>query len=345
MISSATSESRGGWILGGIALWLTACASGPIDQAPGTSAPPYAAVAAGQDSRTERTKAIAAYRDYLERYPDSEEYSEVSRRLADLLLEQGLNAELEATVSQGGAIRAAPDAGHAYREAAERYEELLLDSPNDQELLYQLSRAYEESGQAEKALTAISRLLAEPVSKRQGLWSDTVFRQAELQFSLAQYPGASLSYASVIDLGPETPAYRQSLYKLGWSQVKQEQYLDALSSFFLFIDSQVSSTPGFDEQWSHFTLADREQLEEVLTVMGQCFGMTGGRQRLQEMLTVRQSVVYEAQLYRALAGWYERQERYTEAAETWLALVHLDPYAEEAPGFGTVEVVRDDDER
>ena len=132
MISSANSESRGGWILGGIALWLTACASGPIDQAPGTSAPPYAAVAAGQDSRTERTKAIAAYRDYLERYPDSEEYSEVSRRLADLLLEQGLNAELEATVSQGGATRAAPDAGHAYREAAERYEELLLDSPNDQ---------------------------------------------------------------------------------------------------------------------------------------------------------------------------------------------------------------------
>ena len=67
--------------------------------------------------------------------------------------------------------------------------------------------------------------------------------------------------------------------------------------------------------------------------MGQCFGLTGGLERLKEMVTARQSVVYEVQLYQALAGWYERRERYTEAAETWLALVNLDPHAEQGPDF------------
>jgi tetratricopeptide (TPR) repeat protein len=333
MISSVNSEARDRWLPALIGLSLTACVSGPINQDPSPSPLPYAAGEITPNPGIERSRAIAAYRDYLERFPNSKEYSEVSRRLADLLLEEGLNAELAVFMSPSDAARAELEAERAYLEAAARYEELLFEAPNDQELLYQLSRAYEESGQSEKALGAISRLLAEPASQQQVLWSDTVFRQAELQFSLAQYPEASVSYASVIRLGPDIPTYRQSLYKLGWSQVKQEQYLDALSTFFLFIDTQLSSVHTYDQQLSQFTLADRQQLEEVMAGMGQCFGLTGGLERLKEMVTARQPVVYEVQLYQALAGWYERRERYTEAAETWLALVNLDPHAEQGPDF------------
>ena len=56
------------------------------DSAPATPAPEQ--LAATESASMKQEKAITAYRDFLARYPDSPEHDNITRRLADLLLEQ-----------------------------------------------------------------------------------------------------------------------------------------------------------------------------------------------------------------------------------------------------------------
>ena len=85
---------------------LTGCTSQPALESEAASAPPGTSVAPTPADPTEaiqlrREQAIAAYFDYLERYPSSPESLQIKRRLADLMLDSA--AELAATA--GLAIR------------------------------------------------------------------------------------------------------------------------------------------------------------------------------------------------------------------------------------------------
>ena len=95
-----------------------------------------------------QANAIAAYRDYLARYPHSPEYYSVVRRLADLLLEQAADLQLAKATSPAAAARLETEAQQAYAAAASHYEYLLQKDPQGPQstaVLYQLSRAYQES--------------------------------------------------------------------------------------------------------------------------------------------------------------------------------------------------------
>ena len=97
-----------------------------------------------------REKAIVAYRDYLARYPDGPEHDSITRRLADLLVEQAADMQLAAATTRDDPAQLEAAARQSYGEAISRYEYLLNkypDGPDTTDLLYQLSRAYEESGQ------------------------------------------------------------------------------------------------------------------------------------------------------------------------------------------------------
>jgi hypothetical protein len=50
--------------------------------------------AAARSAAMGREKAIMAYRDYLARYPDGPEHDRITRRLADLLVEQAADLQL-----------------------------------------------------------------------------------------------------------------------------------------------------------------------------------------------------------------------------------------------------------
>ncbi|NOR41179.1 MAG: hypothetical protein GQ537_08215, partial [Gammaproteobacteria bacterium] len=167
-------------------LLMAACAVRP-----GLNTPEGAATEVAQRSASaevaaiNREKAIISYRDFLARYPDGSEHDNIVRRLADLLVEQAADLQVAAATGQGNPVQQQAQAMQYYGEAITHYEYLLNKyphGPDTTEMLYQLSRASAESGESQRALTAIDRMQQAPETNIR-LYADTRFRRGELMFS------------------------------------------------------------------------------------------------------------------------------------------------------------------
>ena len=115
-------------------------------------------------------KAIEAYRKFLDIAPAAPQRSEAMRRLGDL--------EMDSADSDSNAGKvAAPD----YKAAIARYQEYLKNfpkDPNNDRVLYQMSRAYEQSGDLETAQKTLDRMVREYPATRYA--SEAQFRRHTL---------------------------------------------------------------------------------------------------------------------------------------------------------------------
>ena len=113
-------------------------------------------------------------------------------------------------------------------EAIELYKGLLNKYPlyerNDQ-VMYQLSRAYEETGQVEKAIETLNQMVVKYPSSRH--LDEAHFRRAEYFFTRKCYLDAEEAYQVVLDIGKGSAFYELALYKQGWAFFKQENYEEA----------------------------------------------------------------------------------------------------------------------
>jgi tetratricopeptide (TPR) repeat protein len=162
------------------------------------------------------SKAMDNYRRFLElQKTDPQLRAEALRRLGDLNLEAG---ELERMEKEVGSIDLQGG------EAIQLYTTLLKAYPkyprNDQ-VLYQLARAYETTGQPEQALGTLDRIVRGYPGSSQ--MDEVQFRRGELLFSAKRYGEAEDAYAVAISRGPQSAFFEQSLYKHGWSLFKQSQ--------------------------------------------------------------------------------------------------------------------------
>ena len=102
------------------------------------------------------------------------------------------------------------------------------DYPRNDQVLYQLARAYETTGQPEQALATLDRIVrAIPTSRE---IAEVQFRRGELLFSAKRYADAQQAYAAVIaQRRGRVDFYEQSLYKHGWSLFKQSLNEESLT--------------------------------------------------------------------------------------------------------------------
>lgn len=317
-------------------LLMAACAVQPGLDAPDSTAVTAAPdqVLSGLSPGMSREKAIAAYRAYLEGYPEGPERDRITRRLADLLVEQAADMQLAAATARDNPAQLEAAALQAYGEAISRYEYLLdkyPQGPDTTDLLYQLSRAYEESGMTQQALTVVDQLLAQETDTNTRLSADTRFRRGEFLFSEGAYLEAGQAYQGVVDLGAAVPAYEQALYKLGWSLFKQERYADALVVLFAFLDLKIPPGDEFDALLATLSLADREQAADVFRVISMSFSQLGGAASVDAYFSRHGSRSYTDPVYLDLAELYVEQDQVNEAARTWLVLARRDPLGPEAP--------------
>jgi tetratricopeptide (TPR) repeat protein len=281
-----------------------------------------------------REQAITSYRDYLAQYPDSPERDRVTRRLADLLLEQAADLQLAAATTTADSARLEADAMQAYAAAIRHYEYLLQRDPHGPQstaVLYQLARAYQESGASQQALTTIDRLLAQQPDTDLRLYTDTRFRQGELLFAQGNYLEAGRCYQAVVDLGTSVPAYEQSLYKLGWSLFKQQQYRDALPALFSFLELKLAPARVYNPQLPGLSPGDREQIADQFRLISRSFAQLGGADAVKNYCRNSNGCSYEEQVYLQLAQWYIEQEQINEAARTLQAVAQRDPLAPQSP--------------
>lgn len=224
------------------------------------------------------------------------------------------------------------------RQAIELYQKLLAEYPlydrNDQ-VLYQLSRAYEELGEVEKAMEVMNQfVLTYPDSR---YMDEIQFRRAEFYFTRKKYLDAEEAYGSIVNMGPGSYYFELALYKLGWTFYKQESYEEALSRYIALLDYKVSV--GYDFAARPDPI-ESKRVEDTFRVISLSFSNLGGPEFLAEFFSANGPRSYEDQVYRNLAEFYFSKRRYADAAGAYNAFIDGHPFHEVSPHFAmrTIEI-------
>jgi tetratricopeptide (TPR) repeat protein len=218
------------------------------------------------------------------------------------------------------------------REAIQTYWQILETYPNyerNDQVLYQLSRAYDEIGQPDEAMAVMDRLVAEyPYSR----YADEVyFRRGEYYFVRKKYLDAEESYAAVVRIGPTTSYYELALYKLGWTYYKQELYEEALHRYMAMLDHRLTIGYDFDQD---FEENDEHRIADTFRVISLSFSNLGGPEVVDEYFGVNGHRPYADKIYGNLAEFYFVKLRYDDAASVYKSFIDLNPYHKVAPRFG-----------
>jgi len=282
-------------------------------------------------SGVNRAEVMRNYRELRRLKPDPRLNSEATRRLADLELDNSEEQLLEQP-------QASPPVNRKMTQGSiQLYESLLRGDPNyphRDQVLYQLSRAYELAGEPEKMMAALRELVSRyPDSPS---WAEAQFRRGERFFVLHRFAAAEAAYGAILKRRQDSPFYDRALFKQGWARFKQRHIEAGLDTFTQLLDRKLRELPEMDSQ--RLSPADRELLKETLRVISLTFSELGGTRRITRYFDRHGHRPYEFMVYRALGDLYQKQERIRDAAEAYLAFVELYPTHPQAPRL-SVQVI------
>lgn len=218
------------------------------------------------------------------------------------------------------------------REAIETYWKILEKYPNyerNDQVLYQMSRAYDEIGQPDDAMMVMDRLVTEfPYSN----YVDEVqFRRGEYFFVRKRYREAEAAYGAIISMGPTSSFYELARYKLGWSLYKQDFYEDALHNFLAMLDHRASIGYDFERPAQQ---QDEHRVADTFRVISLSFSNLGGPEVIDGYFTEFGQRGYADKIYSNLGEFYFEKLRYDDAATVYHSFVDLNPNHRIAPYFG-----------
>ncbi|HEX9022165.1 MAG TPA: tetratricopeptide repeat protein [Nitrospirota bacterium] len=217
------------------------------------------------------------------------------------------------------------------REAIALYQKLLAEYPqyehNDQ-VLYQMSRAYEELGQVDEAMQVMDRMVRGYPKSR--YMDEVQFRRAEYFFTRKHFLDAEDAYKSIVQTGIQSPFYQLALYKLGWTFYKQELYDEALERYIALLDLKVATGYDFAQTADK---AERQRIDDTFRVVSLCFSNLGGAKSMVEYFHRHGKRSYEDGVYSNLGEFYYDKRRYSDAAATYNAFVSQNPFHKLSPQF------------
>ena len=215
--------------------------------------------------------------------------------------------------------------------AIETYQKILQEFPNyerNDQVLYQMSRAYDELGKTEEAMDVMAQLIRDYPDSR--YIDEVYFRRGEYFFVRKKYLDAEDSYKAIIDTGPASSYFELALYKLGWTLYKQELYEEALDRYIAMLDYRLSIGFEFDQEVEQ----DQEhRVQDTFRVISLSFSNLGGPEVIDEYFAVKGSRSYADKLYSNLGEFYLEKLRYQDAAAVYNSFVDLNPAHRVAPHF------------
>jgi tetratricopeptide (TPR) repeat protein len=314
------------WQSGIAGLVITAAAIAAGAQTVGDLRKKTAPVQAGPAAPVDAAKVRESYRRFLELDTgDPELRAEALRRLADLELESADAARGDGTGPAAG--------GPETRAAIVLYERLLAqapDHPRIDSVLYQLGRAWEAEGDAERALSYLDQLAARfPASRH---IEEAQFRRGEILFSAQRWADAEAAYEAVIRIGSESAFYEQALYKHGWALFKQSRIDESSVSFLAVLDRKLLNAAGVEvESLDQLSRADRELVEDTMRILGIQFTADDPARALTSALAEHDSPAYGWRLHASLGDLLVEKQRYTDAANTYRAYAAQHPEDAHSP--------------
>lgn len=279
-------------------------------------------------------RALENYRAILELAPDDTMRQEAMRRMADL--------QVQTDDAEGGS----ESSEKLLADSILTYQQLLQESPNDprnDRVLYQLARAYQNSGNPDKAVETLTTLTSNfPNSNLNG---DAHFRRAELLFRLANYPEAEREYRYVMDLAGSTPFFEPAQYKYGWSLFKQSRFDDALPVFFAILDRELppGELKNVDQALQAVQKGKADLAKDSLRVTSLAFAVMGGGPAVNQYFASHPEPRFYPIIYTALGEMFLDKRRFTDAAGTFAAFIERHAQHPSAPQFQArvIEVYRD----
>ena len=218
----------------------------------------------------------------------------------------------------------ASDAIKIYQELIEKYP---LFERNDQ-VLYQLSRAYEEVGQIDSAMDTLETLIRDYPDSRH--IDETQFRRAEYFFTRKKYLDSEESYQAVINTGEASEFYELALYKQGWAFFKQDMYEEALQNFLKMLDYKINNGYELDNIESKI---EKKRIEDTYRVISLSFSYLGGAESVVEYFDKYGHKFYESNIYSQLGEHFLTKRRYADAASAYEVYVKNNPMSKKAPYF------------
>lgn len=262
-------------------------------------------------SDDEIRKAYATYLEHASK--DDSSRADALSRLAALefnLSEQKLKNH---DGSNDDAVEAADD--KFYNARLDRSIELLRtslqdypDAEGNDKTLYQLARAYDQKGDAERSKNAIEKLVINyPKSK---YYIEGQFRLAEDAFSRKRYALAEDKYTEVIGSKSGSIFYEKSLYKRGWSRFKQEFYFEAIDDYL-----RVVKLNEFDD-FHQLSASKKGLFNEYFHAIGLSFSYLGGPEAVNDYFNNNINFKHLYYSYVNVSNIYSKEERVNDAANT-----------------------------
>mgnify|MGYP000082527790 CR=1 FL=1 len=263
---------------------------------------PNTPVQEAEISAPDTGEALAQYEALLREETDPGKRAQLAQRAAELRLQ--LAAE-QGPVKSGSPSTRGTDQSIQLLEAS--LSPAAGEAGNDQ-ILYQLARAYDLAGQPKKSQLALTRLINE--HPRSGYYDEALFRRGERHFINAQYRQAEADYAALLGRQGNSAFVAPARHKLAWAIFKQGRYRETLHKLLPLLDQQLGperlSADGASLNLKSMDAAARERLQDSVRVAVLSYALLGGESHIPASLRGHPQH-YRALLYMQLANLYEER--------------------------------------
>ena len=197
------------------------------------------------------------------------------------------------------------------------------ESKNNDTLLYQIAKAYDQRGDHQQSIDALTQLVEN--YPKSAFYVEAQFRIAEDAFPYQDYSTAEFSYTEVILAKDNEVFYEKSLFKRGWARFKQQYYTDAVDDF---LEAVVQH--NFVE-FEKLNPSERDQFDEYFRAIGLAFSYLGGAEPLHDYFQDKPDFIYTYHTYSMVAEIYLKQQRYSDAVETHQQFIKFYPESDNIP--------------
>jgi tetratricopeptide (TPR) repeat protein len=218
--------------------------------------------------------------------------------------------------------------------AIDAYTDLLTEYPgragNDQ-IYYQLARAWELRGMTRQQLEALNTLVT--MYPDSDYWVEAQFRRADILFTNGRYAEAEQAFYEVTLVSTERHADTSFLmnahYMKGWSQFKQGNYEQALFSYVEVLDLIMPDIQAVEDSGRRYqTLTD-----DLFRVVGLSLSYLDGAESLKSLFRHTGQRSYEMLVYDRYSDLLIARERYSDAVNVFEAYIEEHPESPQAPRY------------
>ena len=209
-----------------------------------------------------------------------------------------------------------------------QYKAQLKDHPDDEnndDVMYQLSKAYDFKGDTKNSLKVLNQLVKQfPNSE---YTEEVQFRRGELLFGFRDYEAATAAYDYVIKHYPESKYFFHARYMKGWSMFKMSDYEPA----FIYFTDLLEFTFKGGKQYKDLSSSTKQMIDDALRVMSITTAYLDGAKTLTDYFDKLGRRSYEYLVFSRLAEHYMAKERYEDTAKTYYSYIENNPEDARAP--------------